>query len=99
MRRGAVDISLPLEENKRHHLATVARGGYFGEVAFLDRDVRSADAVAKTDSELYALSRSRFNDVARTDAVLGVKVFARLALLVSRRLRSANAELRSLEQR
>jgi len=99
IRRGAIDISLPLPEGKRHHLATVARGDYFGEMSFLDRGNRSADAVCKTGTDLFALSRSRFDGLARRDPVVATKVFARLALLVSKRLRSANAELRALEER
>ena len=99
VRRGAVDILLPLAAEKHHHLATIARGDYFGEMAFFDRDIRSADAVAKVGTHLFALSRQRFNEVVLNDAVVGTKVFARLALLVSRRLRSANAELHALEQR
>lgn len=99
VRRGAIDILLPLPEGKRHHVATVARGDYFGEMAFLDRDIRSADAVARVHSELFVLSRRRFNEVALADAVVATKVFARLALLVSRRLRMANAELSALEER
>jgi sulfate permease, SulP family len=97
--RGAVDILLPLPEGLRHHVATVSRGDYFGEMSFLDKGHRSADADAKTDTDLFSLSRSRFNTVARQDAVIATKVFARLALLVSRRLRTANAEVRSLERR
>ena len=51
-------------------------------------------------ADLYhALSRERFNEVAHGDAVIATKVFARLALLVSRRLRGSNAELLALEQR
>jgi len=99
IRRGAIDISLPLAEGMRHHLATVARGDYLGEMSFLDRDPRSADADARTDADLFRLSRSRFDTVALQDAVVATKVFARLALLVSRRLRSANAELNALEER
>jgi len=99
IRRGAVQILLPLPEGKRHHLATMGRGDYFGEMSFLDQDVRSADAEAKSDTDLFAFSRRRFNAVAHANPAVASRVFARLALLVSRRLRSANAELRALEQR
>jgi SulP family sulfate permease len=88
-----------LPGGKRHHLATLGRGDYFGEMAFLDRELRSADAEAVADTNLYALSRERFDEVALTDAVVATKVFARLALLVSKRLRSADGELRALEDR
>jgi CRP-like cAMP-binding protein len=77
----------------------MARGDYFGEMSFLDYDQRSADAVARIDTDLYKLSRKQFNELARTDAVIATKVFARLALMVSRRMRSANAEISILEDR
>jgi sulfate permease, SulP family len=99
IRRGKVEILLPLPEGKYHHLATMGRGDYFGEMSFLDQGVRSADAVAKTDTDLFVLSRQSFNTVAHDNASVASRVFARLALLVSRRLRSANTELHALEQR
>lgn len=99
VRQGSVRVMLPLEGGKRHHLATIGRGGFFGELAFLDRGTRSADVEAKESTELYVLSRARFNQLSRADAVLGVQVFARLALAISERLRHTDAELRVLEER
>ncbi|HSQ03380.1 MAG TPA: SulP family inorganic anion transporter, partial [Burkholderiales bacterium] len=58
IRRGAVRIMLPLNSGKQsHHLATFSRGNFFGEVSFFDAEPRSADAIALTDTDLYALSR------------------------------------------
>jgi SulP family sulfate permease len=99
VRRGSVQVMLPLEGSKRHHLATVGRGGFFGELAFLDRGIRSADVEAKESVDLYCLSRSRFNELARSNAAVGVQVFARLALAIAERLRQTDAELRILEER
>ena len=99
IRRGIVRILLPLKGGKHHHLATFSRGDYFGEMSFLDKGKRSADAVAKTECELYVLSRNEFNDQVYKDAILGVKVFARLALAVSLRLRQTDIELRGSEDR
>lgn len=99
IRSGEVSILLPLESGKVHHLATFRRGDFFGEMAFLDRGVRSADAVAKRDCELYVLSREMFNMHAMANAVLGTRVFARLAHAVTLRLRHADGELRVLEER
>lgn len=99
IRRGIVDIFLPLKAGKRHHLGTFAQGDYFGEMAFLDHRLRSADAVAKTDCELYALSREAFNAQVYRDAVLGVRVFARIACAVSARLRQTDLELSAIEDR
>ncbi|MDP2268910.1 MAG: SulP family inorganic anion transporter, partial [Deltaproteobacteria bacterium] len=99
IRRGSVRILLPLEGGKYHHLATIGRGDFFGEISFLDRGRRSADVEAKVATDLYVLSRSRFNEQSRSDPVLGVQVFARLASAIAERLRQADAELRALEER
>lgn len=99
VRRGSVRIMLPLEGGKRHHLATVSRGDFFGELSFLDRGVRSADVEAKAPTDLYVITRTRFNEKARANAELGIKVFARIASAISERLRHADAELQVLEER
>ncbi|MBI5885015.1 MAG: SLC26A/SulP transporter family protein [Deltaproteobacteria bacterium] len=99
VRRGSVNIMLQLDGGKRHHLATVSRGDFFGELSFLDRKVRSADVEAKAPTDLYVITRSRFNDKSRANAELGVKVFARLASAIAERLRQTDVELRALEER
>ena len=99
VRRGSVGIMLPLESGKRHHLATIGRGDFFGELSFLDRNVRSADVEAKVSTDLYVLSRGRFNERSRSNPTVGVQVFARLAFSIADRLRQADAELRALEER
>lgn len=99
IRRGIVQIFLPLKAGKHHHLATFCRGDYFGEMAFLDYRQRSADAVAKTDCDLYILSRTEFNARVYQDSVLGVRIFARIARAISLRLRQTDIELSALEER
>jgi SulP family sulfate permease len=99
IRRGVVRILLPLKGGKQHHLATFSQGDYFGEMAFLDHHRRSANAVAKTDCDLYVLSRKEFNDQVYKDAVLGVRIFARIATAVSTRLRQTDSELCAIEDR
>lgn len=99
VRRGVLRVLLPLEGGKYHHLATIGQGGVIGDLAFLDRGIRSADVEAKVDTDLYVLSRSRFNELARANAAMGVQVFARLALSIAESLRQSDAELRALEER
>ena len=52
---------LPLEAGKRHHVATFCRGDFFGEMAFIDHQPRSANVEAVTAAELFLLSRARFD--------------------------------------
>lgn len=99
VRRGILRVLLPLEGGKYHHLFTICQGGVIGELAFLDRGVRSVDVEARVETDLYALSRSRFNELARANAAIGVQVFARLALSIAESLRQTDAELSILEER
>ena len=99
IRRGSVRIILPLERGKVHHLATFKQGDYFGEMAFLDKGARTADAIAKADCDTYELSRKEFNAWARENAVLGIRIFARIARAVSLRLRDTDKELQAIEDR
>ena len=99
VRKGRVSILLPLAGGKVHHLATVGPGEMFGELSFLDRGQRSADAVAVTRTDLYVLSRARLDALEKTDAPLSAHLFERVAREISRRLRIANMELRALEER
>lgn len=97
IRKGAVRIMLPISEKQSHHLGTFGRGSFFGEMAFLDGDVRSADAVAFSDTELYVLSRKTFNSVAEEHKKLALGLMEGIASVLASRLRYTNAELRVLE--
>jgi hypothetical protein len=48
---------------------------------------------AKWDTDLYVLSRRRFNERSRANATIGVLVFARLAKAIALRLRDTNARI------
>ncbi len=97
VRRGSVSVMLPLEGGKRHYLATIGRGDFFGELSFLDRNVRSADVEAKVPTDLYVLSRSHFNEKLRSNPTVGLQVFSSLAFSIADRLRQADAELKAVE--
>ncbi|MDA8107747.1 MAG: cyclic nucleotide-binding domain-containing protein [Betaproteobacteria bacterium] len=79
VRRGAVRILLPLGGEQEHHLATFGRGNFFGEMAFLDRAPRSANAVAYNDVELFMLSRQRFDALAGQHRHLALNLLEALA--------------------
>jgi len=98
IRRGLVRIMLPLGGAKSHHLATFGRGDFFGEMAFLDRQQRSADAIASTDVDLFVLSRHRFDALAESHRKLAMSLFEGIARMLAIRLRYANAELRAVEE-
>ena len=97
IRRGAVRIVLPISDRMSHHLGTFGRGAFFGEMAFLDGEARSANALAFVDTELYVLSRRAFDRFAEDHKKLGLKLMEGIASVLASRLRYTNAELRVLE--
>jgi SulP family sulfate permease len=99
VRSGRTRALLRLAAETRHHVATFEAGDFFGEMAFLDRQTRSADVDAETATDLYMLSRSRFDTLLNQNPELCGEIFERLALTLSRRLRAADTELRMLERR
>ncbi len=97
IRQGLVRIVLPLEGGQTMHLGTFGRGAFFGEMAFLDGEARSADAVAFTDTSLFVLSRERFNGLADQHKRVALNLMEGLASMLAGRVRHTNAELRVLE--
>jgi SulP family sulfate permease len=98
IRRGRVRIILPLSATKGHHIATFSRGDSFGEIAFLDGDRRSADAEAISDTDLFVLSRRRFDEASKGAPALSAELFSRLAHVLADRLRRTDIELRALQE-
>jgi SulP family sulfate permease len=98
IRKGEIRIELPLAGRESHHLATFGRGDFFGEIAFLDRGTRSADAVAGTSAKIYCLSREVFDRFAAKEPKLAGMIFSGLARILAVRLRHADSELRALEE-
>ena len=96
IRRGVVRIVLPLRDGGHHNLASYGRGNFFGEVAFLDGGTRTADALATEPTDLFVLSRARFDVMAAGQPAVGLDVFTELARALALRLRRSDAEIRSL---
>jgi SulP family sulfate permease len=98
IRRGAVRIVLRLAGEQTRHLASFRRGAFFGEMAFLDHEPRSADAVAERETDLYVLSRARFDAFAESHRHLALNLVEGVARALAHRLRHTNTEVRGLEE-
>lgn len=98
IRRGSVRIMLPLRHRSEHHVATFSRGDFFGEVAFLDGDARSADAMAFADTEVFVFSRQRFDKLSEEHKKAAIHILEGIATTLARRLRNSNAELLTLKE-
>jgi SulP family sulfate permease len=98
VRRGRVRIAAALERGGSLHVATFQRGDFFGDLAFLDAQARSADARAETDVEVYALSRRVLDQAAAAQPALGARLFEGLGRVLAARLRATDEEIRALSE-
>jgi SulP family sulfate permease len=96
VRRGTVKISLPLHKKDNYQLSTAGRGSLIGAMGFMDAAGHAGNAVALTDTEVYALSREGFDQLARTHSGTALVILQAVALNLSNRLHITIAELQAL---
>ena len=91
---GAVRITKAVQLGVERTLAVLARCSMFGEAAIVDRDIRSASAVAEQDSELVVIPAEPMKEWLIANAGYGVRVLGRLGSMMLDRLRDTNELLR-----
>ena len=88
--KGTVEIKDP---NSNTTFATLESGDFFGELALLDEEPRSAMAVATEASELIGFFRTDLLTLMKRDPELGNKILLNLSRVLGERLRRTNLEL------
>jgi SulP family sulfate permease len=99
--QGPVRIEIDAPHGHAHaiHVATYGAGDFFGEMAFLDAQPRSATARAvESPTRLLALSRREFDALVAHHHRLGLTLTMALARQLSQRLRQSNAEIQHLRE-
>ena len=96
IRRGTVKLMVPIRKKEQYHLATCGPGEIVGGVGFLDSSRQFAIAIAMTDTEVYALSRARFDALAEQHRTLCLTIVEHVALSLATRLRVAIGEIQAL---
>lgn len=89
---GAVRISAPSEEGKDAILNLIVPGEIFGEIAFLDGGVRTADAVMIEAGELMVIERRDFIPLLREHPDLAI----RLIEILCERLRRTSEQVEDI---
>lgn len=93
--RGTVTIRLARPGGGAIRLATLIPGVMFGEMALLEGQIRSADAVATTDIVVYEMDGIAFNRVLVEHPKLAARLTANMAREIAARLRVTSEQLRS----
>jgi SulP family sulfate permease len=96
IRRGMVKVMIPIHKKDQYHLATCGPGEIIDGIGFLDSSNQTSVAIAMEDTEVYALSREKFDKLAEQHRTLGLAIIEHLALALSIRLRVAIGEIQAL---
>jgi SulP family sulfate permease len=98
IRKGDVKIIIPLAAEQNLLITIFSQGDFFGDIAFLDSDCRSANAIADGEVSLYYLSRKEFEKIVHKYPELGSLFYEKLARAISTRLRMTDVELMASRQ-
>ncbi len=90
--RGRVKITMISPDGKEIILSIIGPGGFFGEMALLDDEPRSATVVAMEPLEIMTIWREEFLSLLAENFTITRKILAEL----SHRLRSASHRIESL---
>lgn len=92
IQKGSVKITMISPEGKEIILNTMEAGDFFGEMALLDDEPRSATVIATADLEILTIWRDDFLNILSQNFSITRKVLAEL----SKRLRDASNRIESL---
>ena len=94
---GSLSVFLRSENQSELRLATLTAGMTFGEIAYVERSVRTADVRADSDVECRTLTFDSLDSLVGTDPEMHGKLVRNLMRVVVSRLRSSNAEIRRVD--
>ena len=96
---GTVEIvKKTLQENDNYTVTELSsdQNIFFGEVALLDPDKRSATVICKTDCSFYVLTKDNFTKLGDENPKLGLSITRELSRIICNRMRKANADIITL---
>ncbi|UCD86331.1 MAG: cyclic nucleotide-binding domain-containing protein [Desulfobacterales bacterium] len=95
LNKGTVDVFKRTLDNDAFTIVTLTdeEDVFFGELALMDEELRSASVTANMDCEFLVINRDDFNRLGDEDPWLGLLVTRAIGRAVSRRLRKTNEDL------
>jgi len=80
------------EENHRFDLAILKRGNFFGEIALLDEEKRSASAIALKETQIAVIFKPDLDEFVENFPKVGVNILRGISQIVATRLRNLNRD-------
>ncbi len=84
------------QERYTVNILTAESNVFFGEIALIDSDTRSATVTAENDCEVFSIHRKNFKELCENDPMLGYKVILKIAKNISAALRKMNRDVITL---
>jgi CRP-like cAMP-binding protein len=92
IREGEVLINRENEKGDKITLAVFQKGDFFGELALVDGEKRSASAIAKSDTRLSVIFKPDLDEFIEKYPKKGIKVLQGIAEITTVRLRTLNED-------
>lgn len=99
IREGDVRIIRSDEEDNEIELATISKGDFFGELAMVDGEKRSASAVAKTDVRAAVIFKPDLDEFIEKYPKKGIKILFGISKIIAARLRLLDQDFFSLQSK
>ncbi len=80
-------------ETGRVPIGTISEGEWFGEINIFDADVASATVVARSESQVWYISRGKLEEFLNASPALGCQLILGAAEVLARRIRGVLAKL------
>jgi CRP/FNR family cyclic AMP-dependent transcriptional regulator len=93
---GSVKVFINASDNRGIELARLEKGEFFGEVALLEDEPRSATVMAMEPTALIGLFRPDLLDLIDRNPEAGVKIVLKLSQILAARLRHTHEEMRRM---
>jgi CRP-like cAMP-binding protein len=97
--KGEVLITQETEDGERFDLANLGKGDFFGELALLDEETRSASAIAMKESQLAVIFKPDLDEFVEAHPKEGIKILRGISQIIATRLRNLNLDYLSLYNR
>ena len=99
IREGKVRIIRSDEEGNEIELAIFSKGDFFGELAMVDGEKRSASAVAKTDARAAVIFKPDLDEFIEKYPKKGINILFGISKIIATRLRLLNEDFFSLQNK
>ena len=97
IREGEVEIERVSSYGKTNTLAVFSKGDFFGELALVDGEKRSASAIAKTACRVSVIFKPDLDEFIEKYPRKGIKILTGISSIIALRLRKINEDYFDLQ--